>query len=622
MKTIPFLLLILLTGRAHAETSAAASPEFSLELGSARSVAAVTSAEFPLDVRDKGGVGSSGSAEFALDTTAMADGWVEVSAPANVASGSVNPVLVTWHYGTNSTRIVTSQVRWVFLNDPAGSSYFSGGELHAGVVSVPTSMTVAAVYETIGGISRQSAPVTITVLPGLQGKIAAAQQGNTGLVTFAAEATGGSGNLTVRWDTDLDGQFDDVLSPSISMNYGTTTGTMSVSAKITDGAGGEIIRKGFITINKPPLVNQPLVIIPAVDPQGFELFKTDGSYEDYSPDPARKDNGLVVIVHGLWSDAKESWLREMTDAIEQRCISEGKGRPNIALMDWSRDAKTPAPTSYASEIFIASVKWYLHVLKQKRAAAFAGAGETAVKFAVELWAVRDLGLRNGQLLANWTYDNSRLASSPSINADAPIHFIGHSAGGFVCAEAARLLKHPRLPKWQPVYVDRVTMLDTPFPIKRLIGNIPDGFPNPGVAEHFASSFYGTLPAWDARNMPSHLWFRPVPIFKSENLTDLLDPNENGHGWSYKWYTEKTTNPNGELLSDGFYFSPIINPATRIPKPYTPPSAMAAMEMASTPGLQTTSASLPDIVPAGWETFGSANESSGTWTFTESADAGI
>lgn len=92
----------------------------------------------------------------------------------------------------------------MYRSDPAGASYFSGGEFHAGFVSVPTSMTVAAVYKTIGGILRQSVPVTITVLTTMQGTITAERQGTTGVVNYST-----SGTPTVRWDTDLDGDFDD-----------------------------------------------------------------------------------------------------------------------------------------------------------------------------------------------------------------------------------------------------------------------------------------------------------------------------------------------------------------------------------------------------------------------------
>lgn len=622
MKTIPFFFLILLTCRSHAETAAAASSEFPVELGSARSVATVTSGEFPLDMRDKGGVGSIGSAEFALDTMASADGWVAVTAPASVASGSVSPVLVTWHTGTQ-TRTVTEQVRWVFLTDPAGNSYFSGGALQAGQVSISTSMTVAAVYETIGGISRQSAPVTITVLPSLQGGIIATRQGiSGGMVNFTANVSGGNGTITVRWDTDGDG-FDDGIAPSLTMNYGTATGTFSASARITDGAGGEITRTGSITLNKAPVANQPEVTIPDADPSGFELFNGDLSNSTFAFDPSRTNNGLVVIVHGLRSDAKEPWLRDMADAIERRCPAAG--RPNIALMDWSRDAKVPAPTSEQSEWIIASLKWGLTVLKRKDAAAAAGAGANATKFAIELLAVRDLGLRNGQLLANWTYHNSRIASSRPINSDAPIHFIGHSAGGFVCAEAARLLKHPGeapvTATRTPVYVDMVTLLDTPAPPKNHLSSDDKGFPGPGMTQRLISSNFGVLDTLPASQITESFFYSRQNIFKSNSLLDLWSPFNNGHGYAHVWYNLETDPLTGSGHS-AFASSPIINPAARIPKPYAPPQAMRISSSNGDSQPSSVSSAYPDIMLTGWETFGSANESSGTWTLTESADAGI
>lgn len=43
---------------------------------------------------------------------------------------------------------------------------------------------------------------------------------------------------------------------------------------------------------------------------------------------------------------------------------------------------------------------------------------------------------------------------------------------------------------------------------------------------------------------------------------------------------------------------------------------------ATLAIQAATVGLPDIVPSDWETFGAANESAGTWTLTESDDAGI
>jgi len=67
---------------------AAVSAEFSLELGSARSVAASTTAEFPVDVREKGGVASSGSVEFVLNTkVGIPTTGIQVIAPPSIFAG-------------------------------------------------------------------------------------------------------------------------------------------------------------------------------------------------------------------------------------------------------------------------------------------------------------------------------------------------------------------------------------------------------------------------------------------------------------------------------------------------------------------------------------------------------
>lgn len=624
MKTISFLLL-LLTCHMHAETAAAESSEFSVVLGCARSVADVSSSVFPVDVRNKGGVGSVGSAEFALDTTNSGSGWLEVIAPANVASGSVNPVLVTWHYGTNSTRTVTSQVRWVFRSDPAGGSYFSGGELHAGTVAVPTSMTVFAVYETIGGFSRESAPVTINVLPGLLGKITASRQGTTGQVTYTATDSGGSGTTTIRWDTNHDNAFDDGIGTAITVDYGTTTGTKSVYARITDGAGGDILCRGLIILNKPLETNQPDLAKKAFDPAGFDLFNDDAGYTNFSPDPALKDNGLVVIVHGLKSDAKQPWLRDMAYAIEQRCPASGK--PNIALMDWSRDAADPAPVDndvYKAEI-ISSIGF---ALRKHPALAIAEAASPVVAdFVGDFPAVRGLGLLNGQLLASWIYNNSQAISGPMINVDKPIHLIGHSAGGFVVGEAARLLKHPGegtgTALRTPIYVDRVTLLDTPFPERSHLVLADKAYPLPGTVERFNSSLFGNLDFRDTRNLNLHTYYRQRDVRKSSWPSDYLSPGDNGHGYAHEWYTDKTIGPWIVEDSDGFSLSPIINPATRIAKPYGMPlPAPAPKSISKGDAPQSAPSDYPDIVPTGWEIFGNASASSGTWTLSESADAGI
>lgn len=626
MKAIPFLILILLTGPTHAETAsaeslefplelgsartvaAATSAEFSVELGSARSVAAVTSSEFPVDVRDKGGVGNCGSAEFALNTQTFTPGFLELVGPHTVMASSQTPFPFFWHAGT-STLDVSKQCGYRFLTPAPAGSGFAPGLFVAGDVSVPTTLSVVISYVFISGQSRESAPFEITIMPRMQARAVAGQpQPGSGIVNFSVAPEGVLEPTIVQWDTDGDG-FDDGTGVTLTHSYGTQTGLVRVKVKITDSTGASWIEEVTATLSKPPVANQPVALKPAVDPVAMSLFLPNGTYDAEgemltSPAPFvfnagdknRRDSGLVVIVHGLWSDAKSEWLTKMGKSIESRCDAEQITPPDIALMDWSFDSKNPAPDGPK---LLGSSNW-------------------PADKAADIAAVKGKAYKDAQYLASWIYDSSRAVNLQQIDAHRPIHLIGHSAGGFVVGQAARLLKNHS----GAVYVDRVTMLDTPRPYVSHLALGEGDFPNPGTIDRYSSTHIGNTNESGAPE--PHAWYRWFEVFKSEWAAKIFG-GEDGHSYAHEWYTGQTTDPVpvGAAEIQGFWFSPIINPATRIPKPYTPPQVMASMQMASNSGgLQTTSASLPDIVPTGWETFGSANESSGTWTFTESADTGI
>jgi len=59
----------------------------------------------------------------------------------------------------------------------------------------------------------------------------------------------------------------------------------------------------------------------------------------------------------------------------------------------------------------------------------------AADFLVDLAYVRPLANTTGQELAAWMWEQAN-ASQPRINADKPVHLIGHSAGGFVVGACA------------------------------------------------------------------------------------------------------------------------------------------------------------------------------------------
>lgn len=592
MKSILLFTLALLISRVHGE------------------VASAQSGVFVFDGLPKPDSRSTSSAEFVLDTMSFSPGTLEVTGPNTVVGASSSPLQILWH--TGATQLDVSQrVDYRFLTPaPAGTAY-GPGVFHAGEVTVPTTVQVVFWYcFDTNGHSQESAPFSITITPRLRGILTAARQGTSGgVVDFTATIQGGSGSNTIAWDTDGDGQYDDGSATTVSRNYGTATGTFKAGAQVSDGAGGVWTGTVSITLNKAPVANQPVADNAVFDPGGFQLYLPDAGNSPFVFDSSRKSGGLVVITHGYQSDAKQAWLRDMGQAIERRCIAAGTPRPNIALLDWSQMAGNPLPvTLEAREIINGMIAQgggtgYNPVK-------YAGHGINAADFLAELYGLRVAGWMTGQLLANWVYLNARVGGTPQIDPESPLQFIGHSVGGLAAGEAARLLKHPHLASWQPVYVDRVTMLDTPLPPKPQLAEGADGFPNPGVTERCVSSIYGAAETWSTFGLPQTAWYGLVPVFKSSSPLDLTSPYESGHGWAYRWFTERTTDPLGPQEDAGFRFSPIINAGTRIAKPYTPT------------GLPFPAPELPDIVPSGWLVFGNAIQSAGIWELTESSDAGI
>ena len=332
-----------------------------------------------------------------------------------------------------------------------------------------------------------------------------------------------------------------------------------------------------------------------------------------------------MIAHGLYSDGKKPWLRDMALAVERRCAEPGINimPPNIALLDWSDKAGDPSELPPWQQ---AMLKALIEKGLKTRNSTLVGTGVAGevINFGFDLYGVKQLGLTTGQMLANWIYLNSRYGTVPQIDADKPIHLIGHSAGGFVVGEAAKILKHQRDSAYPPVHVDRVTLLDTPLPSKDHIAQGSARFPDPGTAERYISSFYGDLDEPLAWFTTPHTWYHKSYVMKSWLPFDTLSPGDNGHGYSHTWYTDQTVDPLGTMESDGFAYSPIINPNTRISKPLQTLLAGPQYNLDSDDGPQPSppASGLPDIVPADWQTFGDASESAGAWTLTETADAGI
>ena len=150
-------------------------------------------------------------------------------------------------------------------------------------------------------------------------------------------------------------------------------------------------------------------------------------------------------------------------------------------------------------------------------------------------------LQSGRRLSDWILSQTG-GNQPHIDPLKPIHFIGHSAGGFCMGEAATRLKD------RNVVVDRVTILDTPVPIYQHI--IAQRYP--GYLDRYVSSLYGLMEApYPLPPIPDqdHSWNGS----HIKGLQYLLSTGDNGHGYSHVWY--QTTID--QDLSDGFSRSPVL-----------------------------------------------------------------
>lgn len=625
MKSTLFATLCLLATRSPADTTEAKSGVFEFDARDSIGSVEAQSGVLSLETRDLGNVASGGSAEFVLNTLDNNLTNVEIVGPSSVLAGTSQDYQVIWHAGSSNID-VTASSRWRIISSAPSNTGMVPPTFYAGETTTAATVLVVATYQSVNGQSQETPPFAISISPRMQAALTGTRlSSSSGVVNYHTGVQGASGSVVVNWDLDGDGQYDDATGETVSQDYGTWTGTAKVKVEVTDAQGNRRIEERSVILNKAPVENQVVVARPAYDPGGFLLFNPDAARSSFQFNSGRRDSGLVVIAHGLYSDGKQAWLRDMAQAMERRCADSNVNitPPNIALLDWSDKAGDPSELPTWQQAMLRAL--IEKGLKTRNSALVGtGAAGEAINFGFDLYGVKQLGLTTGQMLANWIYLNSRYGTSPQIDPNKPIHLIGHSAGGFVVGEAAKILKHPLNAAYPPVYVDRVTLLDTPLPSKDHIALGDARFPNPGTAERFISSFYGDLDEPLALLVQPHTWYYKAYVMKSWLPFDTLSPSENGHGYSYIWFTDQTVDPLGAMEPDGFAYSPIINPATRISKPvqaaaYIPQNIPPPED---DPQQSPPVGGLPDIAPTDWQTFGNASQNAGTWTLSETADAGI
>jgi pimeloyl-ACP methyl ester carboxylesterase len=226
-------------------------------------------------------------------------------------------------------------------------------------------------------------------------------------------------------------------------------------------------------------------------------------------EPSQIQRGCIIIAHGLHDSAqvvdkvtgRPHWMSELSSAIRS---SMGEYAPNIGLVDW-RDAARPSD---------------LHDLK-----AFGPAGRWIGGLGGIPSQAREVGDALAFRLSQWIEDKK-------IDPTKGIHFIGHSAGGFVVARAALRLKRYGLVNG-PL---QVTILDTPEPSDELLVELP----KVATVDFYVTSPFVLRLDYDARLENRYLQYKAPPAGSSALQA---------HSFAHEWYISTVASaPKG---ADGF-----------------------------------------------------------------------
>ncbi|MCX6980578.1 MAG: choice-of-anchor D domain-containing protein [Verrucomicrobia bacterium] len=596
----------------------------------------VTGSKNPFDITLTG----TGILASALPTS------VAIQGPSTVGAGITASYTAVATFPGGATGDVTSLCSWL----PA-SAFPSGVQLINNQLKVPFGVQAATVSikaqyssNTTGALT--SPPLAISIGGGWVPLILTAQAAPVAGSSPAQWIVNAGGAIfgdstppeTSRWE--LDGLTISNASGAVyNVPIGGPAGTRTITYFVTDGLGVTKKTSQQIVFNKPPVANQPPTRYRFSDPPAAQPLLQDSIGTGLVYDSNKTNVGLIVIVHGMNDYAlspthEGTWLTAMRYNMQQRLQQEGKPLPNIGFFDWS-DASYPSRASGADQSM-----WFVGHYS-----------DTAGKL-YDMYHTKHTAISRGVILKDRILKEIALGN---VNPDKPIHFIGHSAGGFVIGEAATLLKQAG------VTVDLVTMLDTPDPVDRHFKTtVPwTGFPDPGTVERYISSILGLIRDSDsvgeyyvyapsffgepiaAKATANWLWLTKWVIPDESRYTSSVTPGthyrrevvplwwyyhndiEEGHRESRRWYDWNTVQ--GDTQS-GFWHSPFLHgtPANRS-LAMTGLSQLASSQPAGANALTLVSppATLLSTTPiSGFDSFGTVTNNSEVFTFTEDSDAGI
>ncbi len=670
MKTLRWLICAMVALLGAERTALAVgtyevSPVFGFDTRDSNSAHYTISAPFVFDTRDSNSThygqsgafafntraidglsGNRASGGFGFDTRSATATGLTVIAPASFSGGSSILLGAMATFSTGFTEDVSDRATWSVTGGPAGTRMV-GRTLQTGYSAVPVTAFVQASYLRY---DRRiiSAPHAIAIGPALSVALSVTPPVGVGsgaaiswTLHATATATGGVAPFTAQWrwrGNMIPGQ----TSLSLVAPVGGPLGSGQLDVSITDAQGKLGNAFTLLALNKPSAPTQPLQTITTRDKEPGTLYHGDG-VTGVNLLSARTDAGLLVIVHGL-TDRVElpdpanpcgAWMMRMAQSIEMKLTGTAHGPPNVLLYDWSESAN---PSKYrGTDAKNQAAKDFYAELGDRRSW-LAGPGFAPIVYdnltkaeqtTVDIRYIREIAERHGEALYDWIETQ---ISALKISADAPIHLVGHSAGGFVVATCAgRLLQKHAMPNLL------VTTLDTPmFHAKHITGVKDHG----ARIERYNSMVGGITPALtfikDRRTYLRSIFDNPQPrsISVLSYTTPIVIPDPGYrigeatstdtcpatdtfamHSEAHEWYIASVQS--AEQWHDGFYFSPFLG------NTWTDGGAVIAAQAAPSPALAVAAAPpLPDQSLGGFQTFGQVAESAGEFTLTELDDAGI
>lgn len=249
---------------------------------------------------------------------------------------------------------------------------------------------------------------------------------------------------------------------------------------------------------------------------------------DWNPIPSRVDKGFLLIAHGLhdgvdtqgeFGEGQDAhWMTRMQETIESHL---GSNAPEICLVNWHL-AANPSHFSLTG----------LEGVKEGEAA------KDSIPTTPQGWmqnvaAIRPAAEEIGELVG---FKLARAIRSGDIDNTRPMHFIGHSAGGFVVLHAATVLADLGLAPTD----FRVTMLDTPVPVRSHLENLLKTTP----IDFYKTSAFAT-------GIPESGFVPNFTKFVIE-VPEGTDPYTGAHSYAHQWFIESVKNGDG----NGFLRSPL------------------------------------------------------------------